>query len=228
MALQVALLCLLGAAPVTRAGAGGLRSGPRNTTAENASEQAVAGDNLTELDLGSAMAANASLEAAANLVAGGGWWQGGDKMWGSGTGMESIHPGNAKYYDRGMDAARSRCGDSGCALITNPAGHRTVHTFHIHFVHYQGSYAQRLKNKLEERTCRSDGWHSGGLPCGGRAKFFEGSPGIFSAAMTGGSIDSASVIAWPASCGGRGTIVELAFGCSIEHNIRGDYDPSKR
>lgn len=47
-------------------------------------------------------------------------------------------------------------------------------------------------------------------------------------AMMCSSIGTASVIAWLASRGGRGTMVELAFSCSIEHPIRGDYDPSHR
>jgi len=157
----------------------------------------------------------------------GGWRRGGDKMWGSGAGMESINSGNVQYYNSGMDAARGQCGGPGCALIVNPPGHRTVNTFHIHFVHY-GGYGRSLKSKLEAEVCGKDGWQSGGLPCGGTARFLPGFPGVFSAAMSGGDIHHASVIAWPESCGGRGTIVELAFGCSIEHQIRGDFDPSRR
>merc|ERR1712187_884452 len=157
----------------------------------------------------------------------GGWHQGGDKMWGSGAGLESINSGNVGYYDQGMDAAHARCGGASCALIANPPGHRTVNTFHIHFVHYAG-YGSSLKSKLEGEVCGKDGWQSGDLPCGGKAIFLPGFPGVFSAAMSGGDIHHASVIAWPESCGGSGTIVELAYGCSIEHQIRGDYDPSRR
>mmetsp|Transcript_11955 Transcript_11955/g.24287 ORF Transcript_11955/g.24287 Transcript_11955/m.24287 type:complete len:228 (-) Transcript_11955:132-815(-) len=152
-----------------------------------------------------------------------GWSQGGDKVWGSGPGMESINIGNVGYYDKGMDAARARCGGPGCALITNPVHHRSINQFHIHFVHYQG-YGASLKSKAEARVCGKPGWHSGGLPCHGKVAFFGGFPGIFSKAMTGGDLHHASVIAWPSSCGGTGTIVELAFHCSIEHQIRGDFN----
>jgi len=161
------------------------------------------------------------------LLMRGGWAQGGDKLWGSGSGMESISSGNVGYYNKGMYAARSRCGGPNCALITNPAGHRTVHVFHIHFVHY-GGYGANLKRRLEKRVCGKGGWHGGGLPCHGKAAFFRGFPGVFSKAMSAGGIRHASVIAWPSSCGGRGTIVEVAYGCSIEHQIRGDYNPRYR
>jgi len=156
----------------------------------------------------------------------GGWYAGGDKVWGSGAGVENVNSGNVGYYNSGFSAARGHCADSGCALIVNPPGHRTVNKFHIHFVRYHG-YGSSLKSRLSSATCRSSGWH-GGFPCGGKAKFFSGWPGVFSAAMSGGSIHSASVIAWPSSCGGRGTIVQIAYGCSIEHQIRGDYNPAKR
>jgi len=161
------------------------------------------------------------------LLSSGGWYQGGDKMWGGGSGMESINGGNVHYYDRGMAAAHARCGGAGCALIVNPAGHRTVNHFHIHFVHY-ASYGASLKRRLESKVCGKGGWHGGGLPCGGKAAFFSGFPGVFSKAMTGGGLGSASVIAWPGACGGKGTIVELAYGCSIEHQIRGDFNPKYR
>jgi len=161
------------------------------------------------------------------LVLAGGWSQGGDKMWGSGAGVESINAGNVGYYNQGMDAAHARCGGSGCALMVNPPGHRTVNEFHIHFVHF-ASYGADLKRKMEGMVCGKSGWHSGSLPCGGRAAYFPGFPGVFSQAMSAGSIAHASVIAWPAACGGSGTIVELAYGCSIEHQIRGDYNPNYR
>lgn len=171
---------------------------------------------------------NASADGVeALLLMSGGWHQGGDKMWGSGTGIEVVTGGNARYYDAGMYAARSRCGGAGCALIVNPPEHRSVQQFHIHFVHYQ-SYGANLKRTLEGKVCGRDGWHSGGLPCGGRAAYFPGFPGVFSKALAGGGMHHASVIAWPAACGGRGTIVELAYGCSIEHQIRGDYNPRYR
>jgi len=157
-----------------------------------------------------------------------GWFVGGDKMWGAGSGMESINDGNVGYYNSGMSAARSHCGDSGCALVTNPGGHRTIDQFHIHFIRYAGDYANNLKSKLASMTCMKPGWHSGGLPCGGKATFVVGFPGIFSTAMGSGSIHHASVIAWPMSCGGLGTIVQVAYGCSIEHQIRGDFNPALR
>jgi len=168
-----------------------------------------------------------ALQPQVLLGSSGGWHQGGDKMWGSGAGLESITSSNVGYYDQGMYAAHARCGGAGCALIVNPPGHRTVNTFHIHFVHY-ASYGSNLKRRLESLVCGKGGWHAGGLPCGGRAAYFPGFPAVFSKAMTGGSIHHASVIAWPSSCGGSGTIVELAYGCSIEHQIRGDYDPRYR
>ena len=49
---------------------------------------------------------------------------GGDKLWGSGSGVESINGGNVGYDNSGMYAARGRCGGSSCALIVNPPGHR--------------------------------------------------------------------------------------------------------
>jgi len=156
-----------------------------------------------------------------------GWSEAGGKMWGAGSGIESVNRGNVAYYDEGMDAARMHCGGPGCALIVNPPGHRTVEHFHIHLVRYHG-YGANLKRQLEEKVCRAHGWQSGGFPCHGKAAFFPGNPPIFSMAMTGGDISHASVIAWPVSCGGGGTIVELAYGCSIEHQIRGDYKSSKR
>jgi len=157
----------------------------------------------------------------------GGWGVGGDKMWGSGRGVEDINSGNVGYYNGGMYAARNRCGGSGCALIVNPPGHRTINQFHIHFVRYAG-YGSNLKGRLERRVCGKSGWRSGGLPCHGKAIFKSGFPGIFSVAMSGGGLRHASVIAWPGSCGGSGTIIELAYGCSIEHQIRGDFNPALR
>lgn len=174
------------------------------------SEGKVSGEDALELHLGSS----------------GGWHQGGDKMWGGGRGIEDINLGNVGYYNEGMYAAHAHCRDTHCALIVNPPGHRTVQHFHIHFVHFK-SYGSNLKRSLERMVCSSAGWH-GGCPCGGKAAFFPGFPLVFSAAMSEGSIAHASVIAWPASCGGRGTIVQLAYDCSIEHQIRGDYNPRLR
>lgn len=156
-----------------------------------------------------------------------GWWPGGDKLWGSGKGLEDINEDNIGYYNAGMRAARARCGGPDCALIVNPMHHRTVEQFHIHFAHYQGKYGADLKSKLEKMLCNGktkSAWIHGGLPCHGTASYAEGFPDVFSLAMEKGSIDHASVIAWPSSCGGKGTIIELAFHCSIEHQIRGDFD----
>jgi len=171
--------------------------------------------------------ANSSLGVVQLLQRGGGWHQGGDKLWGGGTGVESINSRNIGYYNRGMYAARSRCGGSSCALIVNPAGHRSIQHFHIHFVHY-AAYGAHLKHRLEKRVCGHGGWRGGGLPCHGKAAFFSGFPAVFSKARTGGGMRHASVIAWPGACGGRGTIVQLAYGCSIEHQIRGDFDARYR
>jgi len=162
------------------------------------------------------------------LLMRGGWYPGGDKLWGSGRGMESITSRNVHYYDKGMFSARARCGGPNCALIVNPQGHRTVNQFHIHFVSYQ-HWGATLKRRLEKRVCKRRGsWVGGGLPCGGKAAYFPGFPGVFSKAMIGGGLHHASVIAWPMSCGGKGTIVQLAYGCSIEHQIRGDFNPRYR
>jgi len=203
---------------------------------EGTPEEADFGSAAVAADLAELMAMARNLSEGGNisedgvnalLLMKGGWHQGGDKMWGSGIGVESITEGNAGYYDAGMSAARARCGDAGCALITNPPGHRTVANFHIHFVHF-GGYGADLKRRLEGEVCGRSGWRGGSLPCGGRAALFPGFPGVFSCAMAGGGLHHASVIAWPASCGGSGTIVELAYDCSIEHQIRGDYDPNHR
>jgi len=144
---------------------------------ETGSSLAAAGVNDSELvaaDLADllAMAGNLSegnvsedgMEAL--LLMRGGWHQGGDKMWGSGTGVESITRGNVGYYNAGMYAARAHCGGAGCALIVNPPGPRTVQHFHIHFVHYH-SYGADLKRRLESKVCGRSGWQEGGLPCGG-------------------------------------------------------------
>mmetsp|Transcript_60068 Transcript_60068/g.124298 ORF Transcript_60068/g.124298 Transcript_60068/m.124298 type:complete len:256 (+) Transcript_60068:65-832(+) len=163
--------------------------------------------------------------AAVKVAAG--WSQGGDKVWGSGRGIEDVNGGNVGYYNNGMDAAHARCGGSHCALIVNPPGHRSINQFHIHFVSYAG-YGSNLKHRLEKRVCGKSGWRSGGLPCHGKAIFVSGWPNVFSVAMGGGGMRHASVIAWPGACGHQGTIIELAYGCSIEHQIRGDYNPAYR
>jgi len=182
----------------------------------NATDESLDAEFATTLDVSAMVAA-----------AGGDWRVGGDKMWGAGSGIEAVNGGNVGYYDSGMDAARAHCGGAGCALIVNPPCCRSVNRFHIHFVHFR-SYGQDLKAKAETLTCHAPGvWQSGSLPCGGSAAFFSGWPGVFSKALSQ-SISSASVIAWPMSCGGRGTIIEVAHGCSIEHRIRGDYNPNHR
>jgi len=192
------------------------RQQAKSAPLENVTQQQAAG------------AVNVSDPEPTNLTAyGHGWSQGGDKMWGGGAGMESINRGNVGYYDAGMAATRAHCGGARCALITNPSCCRTKHVFHIHFTHYAG-YGANLKKRLEAKVCGKRGWHSGGLPCHGKAAFFPGFPGVFSKAMTGGNIAHASVIAWPQSCGGNGTIVEIAHHCSIEHQIRGDFNPRYR
>eukprot|EP00439_Symbiodinium_sp_Y106_P047388 s799_g6.t1 len=60
----------------------------------------------------------------------------GDKVWGSGRGIEDVNGGNVGYYNNGMHAAHARCGGSHYALIVNPPGHRSINQFHIHFVSY--------------------------------------------------------------------------------------------
>lgn len=191
-------------------------SGPLSEVAQNATQQqngAPPGNATLE-------PGNATLEAA-------GWNEGGGKIWGHGAGVEVISPGNVGYYDRGMSKALHHCGGAHCALIVNPPCCRTVNEFHIHFTHYAG-YGAGLKQRLERKVCGKGGWHGGGLPCHGKAAFFPGFPGVFSKAMAGGGLHHASVIAWPQSCGGKGTIVEIAYHCSIEHQIRGDFNPRFR
>lgn len=186
------------------------------------------GSNASEKPLEPLPFANAKASQEEEfLVSSGGWGGGGDKVWGAGRGVEDINGKNVGYYDGGMRAARARCSGAGCALIVNPRGHRTVEKFHIHSVHSAG-YGTRLHKRLESKVCGSRGWKSGGLPCHGKAAFFPGSPSVFRKAMSGGSIGHASVIAWPGSCGGKGTIIELAYSCSIEHQIRGDFNPNYR
>jgi len=133
------------------------------------------------------------------------------------VGMESISHHNVGYYNSMMSAAHHSCGSSSCVLITNPAGHRSQSRFHIHYRHYNGA-GSSLKHRLEKATCGKDGWHSGGFPCGGKAKYFHGFPGVFSAAMGSGSIAHAGITAWPSSCHG-GTIILVTYHCSIEHSI---------
>jgi len=168
-----------------------------------------------------------ALQLKTNAEEGSEWFTQGGKVWGAGLGMESISRHNVGYYDKGMYAARKYCGGHGCALITNPKCCRSMHVFHVHYVHYHG-YGVHLHKKLESKVCGRHGWHGGGLPCHGKAAYFPGFPGVFSVAMHGGDIGGASVVAWPASCGGHGTIVQLAYHCSIEHQIRGDYQPGHR
>lgn len=155
----------------------------------------------------------------------GGWSWGGSKVWGHGTGTESIHEGNVDYYNAGMSTARGRCGHSGCALCINPIHHRSVNKIHIHEIHYKG-WGASLKAKMERVVCGNPGWHHGHFPCGGKAAFFPGWPGVFTEALyENEDLSHVSVIAWPEACGGGGTIVELAYSCSIEHQIRGDFNP---
>merc|ERR1712187_991484 len=145
-------------------------------TEETGSSLAVASANDSDVvaaDLAAVMIMASNLSEGnvsedgveALLLMSGGWHQGGDKMWGSGTGVESINHRNVGYYNAGMYAARSRCGGAGCALIVNPPGHRTVQHFHIHFVHYH-SYGAHLKRRLESKACGRSPlrWKGGLLP----------------------------------------------------------------
>jgi len=158
----------------------------------------------------------------------GGWRVGHSIVWGRGQGIESINPMNLDYFDRGMNVARGQCSSADCALVINPPEARTVNETHIHFFRYE-DYGENLKGKLEAAVCEREGWHhSRSFPCDGKAIFVSGWPSIFSTALEAGGLSHASVIAWPASCGGAGTIVQMAYGCSIEHQLRGDFDPSKR
>jgi len=201
---------------------------------ETASVEEVALEDGVPLELLQGRHCGAS---APELCKNGGWFLGGDrdKMWGFGAGVEVIDSSNIAYYDHGMAEAHSRCGGADCVLIVNPPGHRTKEQFHIWFFQYDGladhhpAYGANLKEKVESRVCGKPGWHAGGLPCHGQAAFFPGFPDVFSkAANTSEGVRHASVIAWPGSCGGTGTIVQLAYGCSIEHQIKGDFDARYR
>lgn len=130
-------------------------------------------------------------------------------------GIESCYGANIGYCNALMYRAHGACASSGCVQIVNPPGHRTRTPLHIHSYHYNGRGAG-LKRHMSKMVCRSPGWHGGGLPCGGKARYFPGYPPVFSVARGAGSISHASVTAWPGSCGG-GTIVLVSFGCSIEH-----------
>uniref|UniRef100_A0A7S3HNS8 Uncharacterized protein n=1 Tax=Spumella elongata TaxID=89044 RepID=A0A7S3HNS8_9STRA len=132
-------------------------------------------------------------------------------------GIEDINGHNGNYYNSMMYAAHSQCGGSGCVLIVNPSGYRTQNRFHIHYRHFDSRGAS-LKHRLQSAVCEEGGWHSGGFPCGGKAKYFDGFPAVFSAAMGSGSISGSSVTVWPGSCG-SGTIILVSYGCSIEHSI---------
>ncbi|CAE7242704.1 unnamed protein product, partial [Symbiodinium pilosum] len=203
-------------------------NGTKHEEHEEHEEPEYVDATVAEIDPeGELVAMETDVSCASAEKSGRGWWVGGDKMWGSGRGIENVHGNNLGYYNQGMDAAHSRCGGSSCALIVNPPGHRSINQFHIHFFHYAG-YGANLKGRLEKRVCGRSGWKSGGFPCHGKAMYVSGWPRVFSVALGGGGMHHASVIAWPGACGRRGTIIQLAYGCSIEHQIRGDYDPSKR
>lgn len=133
-------------------------------------------------------------------------------------GMESIGGGNLGYYDSLMGAAWSHCGGSSCVLITNPKGFRSQSRFHIHF-RQQSGHGKSLKHQMEAKVCKAGGWHKGGFPCGGKAKFFPGHVGAFSAAEGAGGLQGAGVSVWPGSCGGHGAIIMVTYHCSIEHSI---------
>jgi len=136
----------------------------------------------------------------------------------SAVGMESINGGNVGYFNSMMNAAWSHCGGSNCVLITNPRGFRTQSRFHIHFRHMNG-HGHHLKQQMEQKVCKSGGWHKGGFPCGGKAKYFHGHPAVFSSAMSAGGLGGAGVTVWPGACGGGGAIILVTYHCSIEHSV---------
>eukprot|EP00931_Biecheleriopsis_adriatica_P081332 TRINITY_DN5465_c0_g2_i2.p1 TRINITY_DN5465_c0_g2~~TRINITY_DN5465_c0_g2_i2.p1 ORF type:complete len:275 (+),score=54.23 TRINITY_DN5465_c0_g2_i2:78-827(+) len=134
------------------------------------------------------------------------------------VGMESINGGNMGYYNSLMSAAWSHCGGSSCVIMTNPRGFRTQSRFHIHFRHQNG-HGRSLKAKMEKKVCGGGGWQKGGFPCGGKAKFFHGHPGVMSAASGAGGLGGAGVSVWPQACGGGGAIILVTYHCSIEHSV---------
>jgi len=136
----------------------------------------------------------------------------------SAVGMESIHGSNTGYYNSMMNAAWSHCGSPSCVLITNPRGFRSQSRFHIHFRHMNG-HGQHLKKQMENQVCKSGGWHHGGYPCGGKARYFPGHPGVFSSASSAGGMGGAGVSVWPGACGGGGAIILVTYHCSIEHSV---------
>jgi len=137
-------------------------------------------------------------------------------------GMEAINGGNARSYDYLFGVARSRCGDPGCVLMTNPVGHRTQDQLHIHF-RRMIKMGPAMKTSLEAATCHASGWvpfspHCCG--CGhGKARAFSGYPGVFSEvakAFGGGSLGSVGISVF-FGCGK--TIILATTHCSIEHSV---------
>lgn len=133
------------------------------------------------------------------------------------VGIESCHGEKTGYCNQMFDKARGACGNSRCVLIVNPPCCRTRTPLHVHAYHYNGR-GSSLKHRLSDKVCGSKGWQSGGFPCHGKAKHFHGFPDVVSVAKQAGSIDQASIVAFPDSCG-SGTIVLVSFHCSIEKDI---------
>jgi len=140
------------------------------------------------------------------------------------AGMESIHGGNAHSLDYLFTAARNRCGDTHCVLITNPIHHRTQDQLHIHYRHYNGGGAA-LKGALERTLChKGDGWHYFSKCGPAKARKFNYLPGVFSTvagAYGGANLANVGITVWfTDACGqGRQTLVLATTHCSIEHAI---------
>merc|ERR1719203_2786847 len=95
-------------------------------------------------------------------------------------GMESINGRNAGSFDYLMEAAKDRCGDAHCVLITNPQHYRTQEQLHIHYRHYNGG-GSVLKGQLERTLChKHPGWHHFNKCGPAKAALFDYFPGVFS------------------------------------------------
>lgn len=138
-------------------------------------------------------------------------------------GMEDINGGSAGRWDYLWSVARSQCGGEHCVLISNPAGFRTQHQMHLHYRAYNGGGAA-MKRRLEQTLCGSSGWRHFSQCGGGKARLFDGMPGVFSAvagAYGGRGLANIGITVWftRACGGGQKTMVLATAGCSIEHSI---------
>lgn len=139
------------------------------------------------------------------------------------AGMEEINGGNAGKFDYLMRAARDKCSDTHCVLITNPTCCRTQDQLHIHYRHYNGG-GSALKAQLEGQLCHSHGGWQYFKKCGsGKARIYDYFPDVFSevaSAYDGESLGHVGItVMFTTECGGHKTILLATKDCSIEHSI---------